>query len=184
MKKMGLFTSSPLYYAYKMASTLALACVAAYMVAAFSNDTWAHWAMRTAGAILMGIFFQQCGWLCHEICHHQVYKNRTLGRFVGYFWGNVAQGFSVGWWMNKHNTHHSVPNVHGDHDGAQNGDPDIDTMPLLAWSRSMLKKATTPFSQITTEWPDLTRRYAVYSPMGPAPITPTRSSILMLLFFC
>ena len=46
---MGLFTSSPLFYAYKMGSTFALACVAAYMVAAFSDATWAHWAARTAG---------------------------------------------------------------------------------------------------------------------------------------
>ena len=59
----------------------------------------------------------------------------------------LSAGFSASMWSNKHNTHHSVPNVHGDHDGAQNGDPDIDTMPLLAWSRSMLKKATTPMAQ-------------------------------------
>merc|ERR1712147_131478 len=52
----------------------------------------------------------------------------------------------VAWWTNKHCTHHAVPNVHGD-EGCQNGDPDIDTMPLLAWSRSMLAKATTPLSK-------------------------------------
>jgi fatty acid desaturase len=147
MKNQGLFKSNFLFYVYKMGSTFLLAVLAAFLVGAFSDDTAAHFAVRTAGAILLGVFFQQCGWLCHEVCHHQVFQDRTLGRFIGYVWGNLAQGFSVGWWMNKHNTHHSVPNVHGDHDGAQNGDPDIDTMPLLAWSRSMLKKATTPMAQ-------------------------------------
>jgi len=147
LKAKGLFKSSPLFYAYKQLTTFLLAAVAAWLVAAFPAPTTAHLAARTAGAVLMGLFFQQCGWLCHEICHHQVFENRVLGRFVGYLWGNVAQGFSVAWWMNKHNTHHAVPNVHASGDDAQNGDPDIDTMPLLAWSRSMLRKATSPFAK-------------------------------------
>ena len=51
---------------------------------------------------------------------------------------SLHQGFSVAWWKNKHNLHHSVPNVHGPEDkGDLNGDPDINTMPLLAWSPVM-----------------------------------------------
>merc|ERR1719486_747792 len=73
-----------------------------------------HFAARCWGGVLMGVFFQQSGWLCHEICHHQCFKNRIHGKFLGYFWGNCAQGFSVAWWTNKHCTHHAVPNVHGD----------------------------------------------------------------------
>jgi len=38
------------------------------------------------------------------------------------------------WWKNKHNGHHAVPNLHNSSAVAQDGDPDIDTMPLLAWS--------------------------------------------------
>jgi len=147
LKAKGLFKSSALFYAYKQLTTFLLAAVAAYCVASFSDDSWAHFGARSFGGVLMGVFFQQCGWLCHEVCHHQVFQNRTLGRFVGYFWGNVAQGFSVAWWMNKHNTHHAVPNVHASGANAQNGDPDIDTMPILAWSKSMLKHATTPVSK-------------------------------------
>ena len=109
MKNAGLFKSNFLFYGYKMGSTFLLAVLAAFLVGAFSDDTAAHFAVRTAGAVLLGVFFQQCGWLCHEVCHHQVFQDRTLGRFIGYVWGNLAQGFSVGWWMNKHNTHHSVP---------------------------------------------------------------------------
>jgi fatty acid desaturase len=44
------------------------------------------------------------------------------------------QGFSLQWWKNKHNGHHAVPNLHNSTALAQDGDPDIDTMPLLAWS--------------------------------------------------
>jgi hypothetical protein len=38
------------------------------------------------------------------------------------------------WWKNKHNGHHAVPNLHNSTATSQDGDPDIDTMPLLAWS--------------------------------------------------
>ena len=49
----------------------------------------------------------------------------------------MAQGFSGDWWKNKHNTHHAVPNVHG-------GDPDIDTLPFLAWSEHALEGFSDP----------------------------------------
>lgn len=55
----------------------------------------------------------------------QVFKNRAYGDLAGVFWGNLMQGFSVGWWKNKHNTHHAVPNLHESsadaHDGKERG---------------------------------------------------------------
>lgn len=71
------------------------------------------------------------GWLAHDVLHHQVFENRALNRALGYIVGNVYQGFSVAWWTDKHTTHHAVPNIHQE-------DPDIDTMPLLAWSEHAL----------------------------------------------
>jgi acyl-lipid Delta6-acetylenase / acyl-lipid (9-3)-desaturase len=82
----------------------------------------------------MGLFFQQCGWLAHDYLHHQVFKNRRYGDYLGLVFGNLTQGFSIQWWKNKHNGHHAVPNLHNSTALAQDGDPDIDTMPLLAWS--------------------------------------------------
>ena len=108
MRRDGLFDSSLLYYIYKMSTTLMICLFSAWLVAAHSEDTYNHFAARCWGGILMGIFFQQSGWLCHEICHHQCFKNRIHGKFLGYFWGNCAQGFSVAWWTNKHCTHHAV----------------------------------------------------------------------------
>jgi fatty acid desaturase len=51
---------------------------------------------------------------------------------MGYLIGNVFQGFSVSWWKAKHNQHHATPNVAG-------FDPDIDTMPFLAWYEDELQ---------------------------------------------
>ncbi len=43
----------------------------------------------------------------------------------------------ISWWMNKHNSHHAVPNLVESCENAADGDPDIDTMPFLAWSKQM-----------------------------------------------
>lgn len=44
---------------------------------------------------IFALFLQQSGWLCHDILHHQVFKDRNLGHLLGLVWGNFAQGFSV-----------------------------------------------------------------------------------------
>jgi len=125
----GMFKSSPWFYAYKCATNLTMWATAVAMVA-FSDSTVVH----IASALLLGLFWQQCGWLSHDFLHHQVFKKRVYGDMVGLFWGNLMQGFSVSWWKNKHNGHHAVTNLHSTSPESQDGDPDIDTMPLLAWS--------------------------------------------------
>jgi len=72
--------------------------------------------------------------LLHYLLHHQVFAKRTYGDIAGIYWGDLMQGYSMQWWKNKHNGHHAVPNLHNSSPEAQDGDPDIDTMPLLAWS--------------------------------------------------
>jgi len=93
------------------------------------------------GAVLLALFWQQCGWLAHDFLHHQVFKNRVYGDMMGLFIGDVFQGFSVQWWKSKHNSHHAVPNLHASSPDSHDGDPDIDTMPLLAWSLKMAESA-------------------------------------------
>jgi fatty acid desaturase/predicted heme/steroid binding protein len=132
---MGMFKSSPGFYVYKQTSQLSMWAAAMAMMY-YSDNTFVH----IGAALLMGLFFQQCGWLAHDFLHHQVFKNRRYGDFAGLFWGNLMQGFSVQWWKNKHNGHHAVPNLHNSSALAQDGDPDIDTMPLLAWSVPQAKQ--------------------------------------------
>jgi fatty acid desaturase/predicted heme/steroid binding protein len=127
--KMGMFQSSKLFYLYKCVSNLAILALAVCMVL-YSESTVVH----IASAMLLGLFWQQCGWLAHDFLHHQVFQKRVYGDLAGLFWGNLMQGFSVAWWKNKHNGHHAVTNLHSTSAESQDGDPDIDTMPLLAWS--------------------------------------------------
>lgn len=134
----GMYNSSKLFYAYKCSSILAIWAAGCACVV-YSDSFLVH----MAGACLIALFWQQCGWLAHDFLHHQVFKNRLYGNLAGIFWGDLCQGFSVGWWKNKHNTHHAVPNLHESSPDAHDGDPDIDTMPLLAWSLKMAAAAET-----------------------------------------
>lgn len=139
MMTMGLFNASYLYYAWKVFSNVCIAGVA--IACAVKSDLF---LVNMLGAVIMGLFWQQCGWLAHDFLHHQVFKNRLYGDLVGLIVGGVFQGFSVHWWKTKHNSHHAVPNLEASSKEAADGDPDIDTMPLLAWTINMAKQATDP----------------------------------------
>lgn len=128
----GLYNASPIYYVWKVLSNFGI--LALSVACAVTTDSL---LINVIGALLLGLFWQQSGWLAHDFLHHQVFKNRTYGDLMGLVLGGVSQGFSVQWWKSKHNSHHAVPNLHASSPDAADGDPDIDTMPLLAWSLKM-----------------------------------------------
>ncbi|KAI9139370.1 delta-6 fatty acid desaturase [Paraphysoderma sedebokerense] len=125
---MGLYESNKLYYAMLILINVSLVSLSLALLFLFPNNV----PVVLVSASIMGLFWQQCGWLSHDFLHHQVFRNRFYNDCVGYVAGGLAQGFSVSWWKDKHNTHHAQPNVHQE-------DPDIDTMPLLAWSEHALE---------------------------------------------
>jgi fatty acid desaturase len=122
-KEMGLFESNKMYYVFKLLSNFALLGLSLWILAHYGHNSLAV----VVSGIICGLYFQQCGWLAHDVLHHQLFENRDVNRAWGYLVGNMCQGFSVAWWTDKHTTHHAVPNVHQE-------DPDIDTFPILAWS--------------------------------------------------
>lgn len=131
-KDKGYFESSKLYYMFKILSNLSILAASVYFGTQFTSP-W----LVCLGGLLMALFWQQSGWLAHDFLHHQVFTYRPINNLIGYMVGNLWQGFSVDWWKNKHNTHHAVPNVHG-------ADPDVDTMPFLAWSEHALEGFADP----------------------------------------
>lgn len=131
----GLFNASIPYYIFKVLSTIAILYAGQGLLMAFPESTSAWWG----AALLVGLFWQQGGWLSHDFCHNQVFKYRPLNHAMGLFTGNVLQGFSVAWWKGKHNSHHAVPN---EIDGAIPVDPDIDTLPFIAWDENILKDSS------------------------------------------
>lgn len=69
---------------------------------------------------------------------------------MGYAVGNVLLGFSTSWWKNKHNLHHAAPNE-CDH-MYKPIDEDIDTLPLLAWSKDILATVDNKAIRKFLEW--------------------------------
>lgn len=134
MQKQGLFKCSRAYYVAKLLSNFSLLAIAAGVLAMWHNRMWAF----VLSACTISLFWQQSGWLAHDFLHHQVFRSRRLNNFVGLILGCVFLGFSADWWKTKHNTHHAAPNEL-DHDCKAAVDPDIDTLPLIAWSVEMLE---------------------------------------------
>lgn len=91
---------------------------------------YGHWII---GAILLGLGYQQFGWLAHDMAHHNFTSNRKWNNFLIYMTGNVGLGISCNWWKNRHNTHHAITNV-------LEKDPDTDNLPLFVWDESDLEK--------------------------------------------
>lgn len=63
-----------------------------------------------AGAIL-GNFWQQCGFLMHDLMHNECFHNRIYDQFLGVFFGTVCTGIDSSWWRDEHFEHHVFTNV-------------------------------------------------------------------------
>mmetsp|Transcript_10169 Transcript_10169/g.20534 ORF Transcript_10169/g.20534 Transcript_10169/m.20534 type:complete len:467 (-) Transcript_10169:42-1442(-) len=132
LQKLRAFEASIPYYTYKLLSNLGILALSIILL-----KTAQGYGMAITSAILLGLFWQQCGWLAHDFLHHQVFVDRVYNNMAGILIGNIFQGFSTSWWKSKHNHHHAVPNVTSTVGG---GDPDIDTMPILLWSEKLMER--------------------------------------------
>jgi delta8-fatty-acid desaturase len=122
----GFFETSYAWYFYKCFTTLVMAPLGLY---------FQYHGSYLLSAIFFGIFWQQLGWIGHEFAHHQIFQNnRKLNDLSAIFFGNICQGFSSHWWKDRHNSHHATTNI-------LDADPDIDNIPMMAWSSSDLDKA-------------------------------------------
>jgi fatty acid desaturase len=131
-KRAGLMDVSLPWYLYKGVSTYMLL----FAAVAIMRSGW-----PILGAFVLGLYWQQMGWLSHEVCHHQVFSNRKLNDAFALFMGNVCQGFSGTWWKDRHNSHHGSTNI-------VDIDPDLDNLPLLIWSKKdMPRLAGNRFAQ-------------------------------------
>jgi len=127
LKEQGFFEPNLYWQAYKCCTTVGLLAV---------GTIFTYFGYWIIGAILFGIGYQQLGWLGHDACHHGLTPYRKLNNFLGYFFGNVLNGFSVNWWKDRHNSHHAITNV-------LDADPDVDNLPLFVWSEYDLAKLPT-----------------------------------------
>jgi len=86
------------------------------------------------GAIVMGIAQGRCGWLQHEGGHYSLTGNIKVDRHLQMAIYGLGCGMSGCYWRNQHNKHHATPQKLGT-------DPDLQTMPLVAFHKIVGSKA-------------------------------------------
>jgi fatty acid desaturase len=127
IRSLGLLDRRPGYYTMKIILTAAL-FGGGWAAFAMVGDSW--WQLPVA--IYLGLAWTHVAFLGHDIGHRQVFAGRRAARIAGLIHGNLAIGVSEGWWVTKHNRHHSHPNHVG-------RDPDIGEG-VLAWTREQTER--------------------------------------------
>ena len=63
------------------------------------------------GAVCLGGFWQQCGFLMHDFMHCQVFHSQRVDQHLGWLFGTVGFGVSGRWWRDEHHEHHLFVNT-------------------------------------------------------------------------
>ncbi|GMS95011.1 hypothetical protein PENTCL1PPCAC_17186, partial [Pristionchus entomophagus] len=124
----GWMEGAPLFCSWKIFESLVLLTI----VAALQYHGW-----YMSSALMLGLAWQQLGWIAHEYSHQQPFKNRETNDTIALVLANFVQGLSRDWWKDKHNTHHAATNI-VDQDG------DIEIVPLFSLIPADLKKYKAP----------------------------------------
>jgi fatty acid desaturase len=121
IRQEGLLDRRPGYYALKIITNVTL-FAAGWIGFVLLGNTWYQLLI----AAFMAVLFTHIAFLGHDIGHRQVFRTRRAAEVAGVVHGNLAIGLSRGWWVDKHNRHHSHPNHVGK-------DPDI-ADGVIAWT--------------------------------------------------
>src|SRR5215218_9054276 len=105
IKQAGLLDRRRGWYAARIGLNLALLAAGA-AVFAIIGESW--WQLATAG--YLAVVFTQLAFVGHDAGHRQIFRSRRANNRVGLLHANLLVGISFGWWVPKHNAHHSNPN--------------------------------------------------------------------------
>lgn len=139
MKQKGLLEKQPLYY------SLRIALLAAMLIAGVAFLLLVHvfW-LQMLDAVYLAIVFTQIGLLSHEAGHRQMFHSAWKHDAVSLIGGNLLIGMSYGWWLDKHNTHHSHPNQ-------VDMDPDLN-IPFLEFTGMEDLEQLSPFRRFLVKY--------------------------------
>ncbi len=105
IRRLGLLRPRPRFYAVLLAVDL-LALVATVAGLLMLRDSW--WAIALAP--VLAVVSTQLAFLGHDAGHRQITRRSGASRAVGLVTGNLLNGLSYTWWVDKHNAHHAHPN--------------------------------------------------------------------------
>lgn len=101
------------YYWCSIAGAVA-AFVLVWVGVALLGNSW----FQLVFAALLAVVSTQFGFLGHDAAHQQMFSSPRWNEWTARVLSGAFAGLSYGWWIGKHNRHHSGPNQEG-------RDPDI-----------------------------------------------------------
>ena len=105
VKHAGLLERRHGWYVAKIALNLVL-LAAGGIAFLLLGASW--WQLGTA--VYLAVVATQLGFVGHDAGHRQIFRRRRANDLVGLVHANLLVGISFGWWVPKHNAHHTNPN--------------------------------------------------------------------------
>src|SRR4029453_11269606 len=105
IRQAGLLDRRRGWYAAKIAINLALLAAGWAGFAVLGPSWW-----QLAVAAYLAVVFTQLAFVGHDAGHRQLFRSRAANDLVGLLHANLLVGISFGWWVPKHNAHHTNPN--------------------------------------------------------------------------
>jgi fatty acid desaturase len=105
IKQAGLLDRRRGWYAAKIGLNLTL-LAGGWAAFAILGDSW--WQLVTAA--YLAVVFTQLAFVGHDAGHRQIFRSRRASDLMGLVHANLLVGVSFGWWVAKHDRHHSNPN--------------------------------------------------------------------------
>jgi fatty acid desaturase len=105
IKQAGLLDRRRGSYAAKIGLNLVL-LAAGGVIFLLLGESW--WQLLTAA--YLAVVATQIAFVGHDAGHRQIFRTRRANDLAGLVHANLLVGISFGWWVPKHNAHHSNPN--------------------------------------------------------------------------
>ena len=105
LKQAGLLERRRGWYGARMGGNLGLLAAG---LAAFVLLGASWWQLLVAA--YLAVVATQLTFVGHDAGHRQIFRSRRANDLVGLVHGNLLVGISFGWWVPKHNAHHTNPN--------------------------------------------------------------------------
>jgi fatty acid desaturase len=105
VRSLGLLRRRPGFYTATVAANL---CLLGLVVAVMLLARGSWWLMPLGG--VLALVSAQIAFVGHDAGHRQVARSARASAALGLLLGNLINGLSYGWWVDKHNAHHAHPN--------------------------------------------------------------------------
>jgi fatty acid desaturase len=105
VKQAGLLERRRGWYLVRVGCNLVL-LVGGWVALVIIGASW--WQLLTG--VYLAVVCTQLAFIGHDAGHRQLFRSRRANHLVGLLHANLLVGISFGWWVPKHNAHHTNPN--------------------------------------------------------------------------